>query len=95
MQAHIPADRYAIPVINTNPKSRLQVLVYDDVLGAWSGHKAKFVRHFGNSRELRETAIQSYGEAVRDGSFPDSEAESYSFHKSEWARFLESENNVQ
>jgi 3-methyl-2-oxobutanoate hydroxymethyltransferase len=61
-------------------------------MGAWSGHKAKFVRHFANSRELREKAIHNFGEAVRDGSFPDSEAESYSFNKSEWTRFLESED---
>lgn len=65
--------------------------MYDDVMGTWSGHKAKFVRRFANLKEVRDHAVQSYGEAVREGRFPDSEAESYSMDKLEWARFMEAE----
>jgi len=60
-------------------------------MGAWSGHKAKFVRRFANSRELREKAVRSYCEAVRNRSFPDAELESYTTDEAEWARFLSSE----
>jgi 3-methyl-2-oxobutanoate hydroxymethyltransferase len=42
-------------------------------------------------KEVRDHAVQSYGEAVREGNFPDSEAESYSMDKTEWARFIETE----
>ena len=65
--------------------------MYDDVMGTWSGHKAKFVRRFANLKEARNHAVQSYGEAVREGNFPDSEAESYSMDKTEWARFMATE----
>lgn len=60
-------------------------------MGTWSGHKAKFVRRFGNLKEVRDKAVQSYGEAVREGTFPDPQAESYTMDKIEWARFLENE----
>lgn len=67
--------------------------MYDDVMGTWSGHKAKFVRRFANLKEVRDHAVQSYGEAVREGRFPDSEVESYSMDKFEWARFMEAEGS--
>ncbi len=60
-------------------------------MGAWTGHKAKFVRRFANSRELRENAVRGYCEAVRSGSFPDPDLESYTADKTEWARFLNRE----
>ncbi|KAH9485735.1 3-methyl-2-oxobutanoate hydroxymethyltransferase [Psilocybe cubensis] len=86
-------DRLKIPTIGigAGPHTSGQVLVYDDVMGTWSGHKAKFVRRFGNMKEIRDNAVQSYGEAVREGSFPDPQAESYTMDKIEWARFLENE----
>jgi 3-methyl-2-oxobutanoate hydroxymethyltransferase len=49
---------------------------------------AKFVRSFENLRELRVNAIQSFGEAIRNGSFPDPVNESYKTEKIEWDRFL-------
>ena len=95
-RVHILAARYIPP--NSVPTDFAmftyfcyQVLVYDDVIGSWSGHKAKFVRHFADSRQLREKAIQNYGEAVKARSFPDPEAESYAFNKLEWSRFLENQ----
>ena len=43
---------------------------------------------FANLRELRVEAIQSFGEAIRNGSFPDPVNESYKTEKTEWDRFL-------
>ncbi|KAF9556253.1 ketopantoate hydroxymethyltransferase [Agrocybe pediades] len=84
-------DRLKIPTIGigAGPHTNGQVLVYDDVMGTWSGHKAKFVRRFANLKEVRDNAIHAYGEAVRDGSFPDAAAESYTMDKAAWDRFLE------
>ncbi|KAF8957309.1 ketopantoate hydroxymethyltransferase-domain-containing protein [Flammula alnicola] len=83
-------DRLKIPTIGigAGPHTSGQVLVYDDVLGTWSGHKAKFVRRFANLKEVRDKGIQSFNEAVRAGTFPDPEAESYTMDKLEWARFI-------
>ncbi len=67
-----------------------KALVCDDVMGG-SEHTAKFVRSFANLREVRVNAIQSFGEAIRNGSFPDPVNESYKTEKTEWARFLSSE----
>jgi len=60
-------------------------------MGTWSGHKAKFVRRFANLKEVRDQAVQGFGEAVREGRFPDPETESYSMDKNEWDRFMENE----
>jgi len=60
-------------------------------MGTWSGHKAKFVRRFANLKEVRDQAVQGFGEAVKEGRFPHPEAESYSMDKSEWDRFMENE----
>ena len=68
-----------------------QVLVFDDIMGTWSGHKAKFVRRFANMKDVRDTGVQRYAEAVRDGTFPDAEAESYTMDETEWDKFLQSE----
>ena len=57
-------------------------------MGTWSGHKAKFVRRFANLKEVRDHGVHSYREAVKEIKFPDSEAESYSMDKTEWARFI-------
>ncbi|KIM49568.1 hypothetical protein M413DRAFT_60272 [Hebeloma cylindrosporum] len=86
-------NRLKIPTIGigAGPHTSGQVLVYDDIMGTWSGHKAKFVRRFANLKEVRDQAVQGFGEAVREGQFPDSEAESYSMDKNEWDRFMENE----
>ncbi|KAF5322389.1 hypothetical protein D9619_001603 [Psilocybe cf. subviscida] len=77
--------------IGAGPHTSGQVLVYDDLLGTWSGHKAKFVRRFANIKEVRDTGIQKYNEAVRDGSFPHPQTESYTMDAAEWERFLQSQ----
>ena len=73
----------------------MQVLVYDDIMGIWSGHKAKFVRRFANLKEVRDQAVENFGKAVKEGEFPDPDTESYSMDKVEWARFMENEINDQ
>ncbi|KAJ3485826.1 hypothetical protein NLJ89_g11865 [Agrocybe chaxingu] len=86
-------DRLKIPTIGigAGPHTSGQVLVYDDVMGTWSGHKAKFVRRFANLKEARDNAVQRYCEAIRDGSFPNPETESYTMDKAEWANIMENE----
>lgn len=86
-------ERVRIPTIGigAGPWTSGQVLVFDDVMGTWSGHKAKFVRRFANMKDVRDTGVQRYAEAVRDGTFPDAESESYAMDETEWDKFLQSE----
>lgn len=65
-----------------------QVLVWDDAVGTWSGHKAKFARPFADIRSVRELAVEKYSQAVRDRSFPHEETESYTIDELEWQKFL-------
>ena len=67
--------------------------MYDDVMGTWSGHKAKFVRQFANMKGVRDKGVHDYAEAVRARQFPNSETESYMADKVEWARFMENEKD--
>jgi 3-methyl-2-oxobutanoate hydroxymethyltransferase len=55
-----------------------KVLVWDDIMGTWSGHKPKFVRRFADIGAVRAGGVENFAEAVRTGSFPNSETESYS-----------------
>lgn len=57
-------------------------------MGTWSGHKAKFVRRFGDLKAERDAAVQSYAEAVKLGRFPDENSESYSIDKVIWDEFI-------
>jgi 3-methyl-2-oxobutanoate hydroxymethyltransferase len=68
-----------------------QVLVIDDIMGTWSGHKAKFVRRFADLKSVRDDGVKRYNEAVRAGSFPDPTTESYAMDPVEWTKFLEGE----
>ncbi|KAF5385837.1 hypothetical protein D9615_002330 [Tricholomella constricta] len=64
-----------------------KVLVWDDAMGTWPGHKAKFVRRFADLQTPRDSGVAAYANAVRDGSFP-LDAESYSMEKEEWETLL-------
>ncbi|PCH35778.1 ketopantoate hydroxymethyltransferase, partial [Wolfiporia cocos MD-104 SS10] len=66
-----------------------QVLVWDDLMGTWNGHKAKFVRRFGQVRDEVEKGIKGYVQAVHERSFPSSE-ESYDMPPEEVEKFLKS-----
>ena len=68
-----------------------QVLVFDDVMGTWAGHKAKFVRRFADVKSEREVGVRRYAEAVKSGDFPKEDRESYVMDEKEWKRFLEEE----
>ncbi|TFK28049.1 ketopantoate hydroxymethyltransferase [Coprinopsis marcescibilis] len=90
-------ERLSIPTIGigAGPGTSGQVLVLDDIMGTWSGHKAKFVRRFANLKEVRDNGVQKYAEGVRDGSFPDPATESYSMDPELWEKFLEKESKAE
>ncbi|KAJ7771983.1 ketopantoate hydroxymethyltransferase [Mycena maculata] len=84
-------ENVTIPTIGigAGPWTNGQVLVWDDAMGTWLGHKAKFVRRFANLQAARELGVQSFANAVKDGSFPDPVRESYTIDPAEWTKFLE------
>ena len=63
-----------------------QVLVWDDMVGTWDGHQAKFVRRFADVRTEVERGVKGYVQAVRERTFP-ALSESYGMPKAEWERF--------
>jgi 3-methyl-2-oxobutanoate hydroxymethyltransferase len=89
-------SKLSIPTIGigAGPGTSGQVLVWDDVMGTWSGHKAKFVRRFADIKAERERGVNAYSEAVRDGSFPRIQEESYNMDKAEYEALLISEGDI-
>jgi 3-methyl-2-oxobutanoate hydroxymethyltransferase len=67
-----------IPTIGIGASSATdgQVLVLQDLLGMNSGFKPKFLRQFMNGEQSLKEALDAYGKAVREGTFP-LEKESY------------------
>ncbi|KAH8115174.1 ketopantoate hydroxymethyltransferase-domain-containing protein [Phellopilus nigrolimitatus] len=63
-----------------------QVLVWDDMVGTWSGHKAKFVRRFADAKGEHRRGVLDYVAAVKQRTFPD-ESESYAMDGEQWERF--------
>lgn len=82
--------RLSIPTIGigAGPSTSGQVLVWDDVMGTWSGHKAKFVRRFGDVQSEAKRGVIEYAAAVRERTFPDIESESYPMEDLEWQRVV-------
>ncbi|KAG6864220.1 hypothetical protein C0991_011292 [Blastosporella zonata] len=80
-------QRLSIPTIGigAGPGTSGQVLVWDDAMGTWPGHKAKFVRRFADLQTPRDHGISGYTSAVRGGLFP-ADTESYTMDKEEWER---------
>lgn len=72
--------------IGAGPGTDGQVLVWDDVMGTWEGHQAKFVRRFADVRGEVERGVKGYIQAVRERSFPAAQ-ESYEMPKAQWERF--------
>ncbi len=72
------SNKLAIPTIGIGSGVHCdgQILVWSDALGFFTDFKPKFVRHFLNGAELVKSALKSYQEAVKNGSFPN-ESESY------------------
>ena len=58
-------------------KKENEKIVIHDMLGLNFGHTAKFVRKFGQLGEHGLQAVETYVQAVREGSFPNLENESY------------------
>jgi 3-methyl-2-oxobutanoate hydroxymethyltransferase len=56
--------------IGAGPNCSGQVLVMHDMLGAFPGHRPKFVRNFMESQADIAGAFRAYVAAVKDGSFP-------------------------
>ncbi|KAI8978181.1 ketopantoate hydroxymethyltransferase [Trametes punicea] len=65
-----------------------QVLVWDDMVGTWQGHQAKFVRRFADVKSEVEKGVKGYVEAVRERTFP-GPSESYGMPKTEWEQFVQ------
>lgn len=82
-------DSLSIPTIGIGAGSGCsgQVLVWDDALGNWTGHKAKFVERFANLGEVAEQGVGAYVQAVRTRHFPRDE-HTYEMHDGEWEKFL-------
>ncbi|WP_050461816.1 3-methyl-2-oxobutanoate hydroxymethyltransferase [Herbaspirillum autotrophicum] len=59
--------------IGAGPDCSGQVLVMHDMLGAFPGHKARFVRNFMDGASSIDGAVHTYVTAVRDQSFPATE----------------------
>jgi 3-methyl-2-oxobutanoate hydroxymethyltransferase len=89
-------SKLSIPTIGigAGPGTSGQVLVWDDVMGTWSGHKAKFVRRFADIKSERERGVTAYADAVRAGTFPRVQEESYAMDKGEWEALLLSEGDL-
>lgn len=72
-------DFLSIPTIGIGAGSDCsgQVLVLYDILGLDESFKPKFVRNFMNGSETIQSAIQTYGDAVKNSTFPN-ESEQFS-----------------
>ncbi|MDR2018846.1 MAG: 3-methyl-2-oxobutanoate hydroxymethyltransferase [Syntrophobacterales bacterium] len=62
--------------IGAGPDCDGQVLVIQDLLGMFAGFRPKFVKNYMNLRHDMNTAIKTYIEEVKEGTFPD-DARSY------------------
>jgi 3-methyl-2-oxobutanoate hydroxymethyltransferase len=87
-------SRLRIPTIGIGAGSETsgQVLVWDDVMTTWEGHKPKFVRRFADVRGEVEKGVRGYIEAVKERRFPE-RSESYKMDSGEWERVLELEGD--
>lgn len=47
------------------------------------------MRRFGDLQSHRDLAVESYADAVRNGTFPQEDTESYKMDKDEWTKFLD------
>lgn len=85
-------SKLSIPTIGigAGPSTNGQVLVWDDMIGSWNGHKAKFVRRFADVKAEHRRGVTDYVSAVRQRSFPDF-SESYKICEEQWIAFLHSE----
>ena len=76
--------------IGAGPSCSGQVLVHDDAVGVWSGHKAKFVRRFADVGTVSNSGVAAYATAVRQREFPLKGIEAYEIEEAQWLEFLNS-----
>ncbi|THH07532.1 hypothetical protein EW145_g3308 [Phellinidium pouzarii] len=77
--------------IGAGPATSGQVLVWDDLVGTWNGHKAKFVRRFADANAEHRRGVLDYVDAVKQRRFPN-ESESYGVDEEQWQHFLKKES---
>jgi 3-methyl-2-oxobutanoate hydroxymethyltransferase len=89
LASHI-TETLRIPTIGigAGPGCSGQVLVWDDAMGAWTGHQAKFVRKFAELGAAAGEGVKAFNEAVRAGTFPNSKTEGYEMPEAEWKEYL-------
>lgn len=88
-------EKLRIPTIGigAGPRTNGQVLVWDDMMGTWNGHRAKFVRRFAEAEKEHKRGVLGYVEAVRQRCFPNA-SESYEIDGGQWESFLRSEGKA-
>ncbi len=78
----IPSDvtdvlmpRLSVPAIGigAGPAADGQVLVFDDLLGIYDGHAARFVKRYGRVREAMVDGVAAFVEDVRSRRYPAAE----------------------
>jgi 3-methyl-2-oxobutanoate hydroxymethyltransferase len=68
-------DAVSIPTIGIGAGAKCdgQILVYNDMLGMYGGHKPKHVKVYSNIGEMMVKGVKEYVNEVRDGIFPTEE----------------------
>ena len=76
--AELISSKLTIPTIGIGAGAGCdgQILVYQDMLGLFSGFKPKFVKHFAELGEQMKAAFRAYDEEVKAGTYP---AEEHTF----------------
>ena len=76
--AELISSKLVIPTIGIGAGAGCdgQILVYQDMLGLFSGFKPKFVKHFAELGEQMKAAFRAYDEEVKAGTYP---AEEHTF----------------
>ncbi|TFK50853.1 ketopantoate hydroxymethyltransferase [Heliocybe sulcata] len=84
-------NKLSVPTIGigAGPNTSGQVLVWDDLMARWHGHKAKFVRRFADVQTEEMKGVSAYVNAVKTRAFPEVVNESYEMDETEWRQFLE------
>jgi 3-methyl-2-oxobutanoate hydroxymethyltransferase len=67
--------RVEIPVIGigAGPATDGQVLVFHDLLGIYDGHAARFVKRYGNVRDVMVRGVEEFAADVRGRRYPEPE----------------------
>ena len=73
--AEIVTKQLNIPTIGIGAGAQCdgQVLVYQDMIGMFSGFTPKFVKKYANIGDMMKKAFEEYNKEVKNGSFPSQE----------------------